>query len=107
MSIEHCECLSSLSQKKGALTENEAEMLVKYNTAWGCDICQSVCPHTERGVASGSAFTPIEFFWQMRTPHLTYSQVLNMSDEEFALRAYSWRKRETVLRNLLLFEDKF
>ena len=107
MNTEGCECLSSLTQKKGTLTEGEAELLVKYNTAWGCDICQSVCPHTKRAIDSESALTPIDWFWQMRTPRLTYSQIKDMSDEEFALRAYSWRKRETVLRNLSLFEDKF
>ena len=29
-----------------------------------------------------------------------------MSDEEFASRAFSWRGRKTILRNLALFEEQ-
>ncbi len=94
------ECLSSLTQKKGELTKKEMEAIKKYGSAWGCDICQEVCPYTLKAKADGTLYTPIEFFKTEITPHLDRNLILSMSDEEFSLRAYSWRKRETVLRNL-------
>jgi len=44
-------CLSALTQKKGALTPEEENIISLLQSAWGCDICQKVCPHTERAHA--------------------------------------------------------
>lgn len=93
-------CLSTLTQKKGVLTINESEKIKKFGSVWGCDICQAVCPYTKKAISSGKIYTDIEFFKENRTPYLTKDAVENMSDEEFSIRAYSWRKKETVLRNL-------
>ncbi len=100
------ECLSALTQKKGKLSEKEENMIKKYRSCWGCDICQEVCPHTERAKKDRTIFTNIEFFMDSNLPVLSSQAVFEMSDEEFSLRAYSWRKRETVMRNLTLLEDK-
>ncbi len=99
-------CLSAVTQKKGDLTEDEKNVILKYGSAWGCDICQEVCPHTERAINAGSIYTKIPYFTRSLTPRLTYQIVSTMSDDDFAHRAYSWRGRETILRNLSLFEDK-
>lgn len=40
-------CLSSVSQRKGELTEYEKNLLRENNIAWGCDICQRICPHNK------------------------------------------------------------
>ena len=88
------ECLSAITQKK-KITEAEAEIIASYPVKWGCDICQEVCPYNE-----GSSETPIEFFKARRTPFLTAELIENMSDEEFSERAYSWRGREVIKRNL-------
>lgn len=93
------ECLSAITQKKGELTANERELIKKYSL-WGCDICTEVCPHTKKAIKSGTIYSPIEFFSQNTTPTLTYELVANMDDEEFAKRAFSWRGRRTLLRNL-------
>ena len=88
-------CLSAITQRKGDLTQDEIALMKKHNTVWGCDICQSVCPHN-----SNPSVTPIEFFHRDRISLLT-SDVLNgMSDEEFVTRAFAWRKRKTIERNL-------
>ena len=100
-------CLSYLTQKKGALSESESSAIKKYGSVWGCDICQSVCPYTKKAIASGKIYTDIEFFKVSRTPNLTREIIENMSDEEFLKRAYSWRKKETVLRNLdIIYKGK-
>lgn len=98
------ECLSALTQKKGELSEDEKQAIFQNGSAWGCDLCQLACPYTKRAISEGTIFTPVAFYNENCTPILTSSTVKNMSDEEFSERAYSWRGRQTVLRNLQLFE---
>lgn len=93
-------CLSALTQKKGALTEAEADIIKKCGSAWGCDVCQNVCPYTEKAKRSGSIMTEIPFFYEKRIERLTLDGVCGMTDEEFDERAFSWRGRATLLRNL-------
>lgn len=99
-------CLSALTQKKGELTDEEAAALIRYGSAWGCDICQEVCPHTRRALQSGSIFSPIPYFYEAPTTHLTVELLDSMSDAEFEERAFSWRGRNPIRRNLLLLEKK-
>ncbi len=89
-------CLSELTQKKN-ITDIESELLRSHPLVFGCDICQDVCPHNEK-----TAQTPIEFFKNDRIPYVTSDMIDEMSDEEFSVRAYAWRGRKTILRNLSL-----
>lgn len=98
------ECLSALTQKKGALTDKEISAIKKHGSAWGCDICQLVCPNTEAATSNGTIYTEIDFFYDRLTPTLDTDTVKDMSDEDFSERAYSWRKKETILRNLEILE---
>ncbi len=98
------ECLSSLTQRKGALKDSEIDAIKKHGSAWGCDICQSVCPYTEAAINNGTIYTQIDFFCNKLTPLLYTDTVNGMSDKDFSERAYSWRKRETILRNLEILE---
>lgn len=98
------QCLSALTQKKGELTQDEIKAIRKYGSAWGCDICQLVCPHTEKAKKSGTIYTNIEYFKTALTPRLTSDLVRSMSDEKFSMRAYSWRGKNTILRNLEILE---
>lgn len=97
-------CLSQLTQKKGKLTSEEWEQLARYGSAWGCDICQEACPYTLRAIAKNTIETPIPFFKEGLLPHLTYRQIRDMSDADFTSRAYAWRGREVILRNLDILE---
>jgi epoxyqueuosine reductase len=91
------ECLSALTQKKGELTEDEEMYIRAYGSVWGCDICQTVCPMNRN-----AAETPIAFFREDRIPMLTEEILCAMSKEEFRGRAFSWRGKKPLLRNLSL-----
>lgn len=87
--VEKEKCLSEITQKKGELTESEAELIKKSGCIWGCDICQNVCP-----MNSCIEVSPVKEFYE--TAKSTYD-----SDEDYNnSRAYSWRKRDVINRNL-------
>ena len=97
-------CLSALTQKKGELSKEEAKTIFEFGSAWGCDICQRACPHTISALESGSIYTSIPFFKENTLPTLTYDAVNMMLPEEFSQRAYSWRGKQTILRNLRIID---
>ena len=99
-------CLSSITQKKGNLNEEEIELIKKYSCAWGCDICQNACPYTKNAIKNGTIYTNVDFFKNERTPYLNSTTIDEMSDEQFSMRAYSWRGKNTIKRNLLILEEK-
>lgn len=98
-------CLSALTQKKGELSDAEIAAIKEGGKAWGCDRCQEVCPHTKRAFERGTIYTDVDYFKESLITRLTPEILQKMSDGDFALRAYSWRGRGTVLRNLRFFED--
>ena len=98
-------CLSALSQKKGTLTDSEQAALLSGGLLWGCDTCQLACPVTQAAKKAGTLYSKIPFFHEQAIPRLTYDRIAAMSEEDFAARAYSWRGRAVILRNLRLFED--
>ena len=98
-----CDCLSSITQKKGELSEEEKELIRKYKTVWGCDICQEVCPHTIKAIKNGEIYTNVNWF---------ESNVITCPDEEsinnvtdFGSRAYSWRGINTIMRNINILNE--
>ena len=94
-------CLSAITQRKGALLPEEAQMMRKFNTGWGCDICQSACPYNK-----SPAITPIDFFHKDRITRLDSELLLAMSDEELKGRAFGWRGRAVLERNVdILFGE--
>ena len=93
------ECLSALTQTKGALTAAQEDYIREYGFAWGCDICQLACSMTQKAIRSGVC-TPIGFFKEDRIALLTAERLNGMSKEEFRARAFSWRGKQPLLRNL-------
>ncbi len=100
---ESVECLSAITQKKGELTEAEKSLMIKHNTVWGCDLCQTSCPYN-----LNPQKTPLEFFYRERISRLDRVTLDGMSKEDFKKRAFAWRGGKTVERNLeiLNFCDK-
>ena len=95
------ECLSAITQKKGELRESDVRLMKEYNTVWGCDLCQSSCPHN-----SDPEKSPISFFSEDLIPRLDIDILESLSDAEFSERAFAWRKKKTVERNLLALYGK-
>lgn len=94
-------CLSFVTQKKGELSEDEIKLIKENNTVWGCDVCQDVCPYNK-----DTKQTPIDFFKTSLIKNLTKEILDSMDEEEFSERAFAWRGRKTVLRNLELKSDE-
>lgn len=83
-------CLSEITQKKGELSHEEKELMKKCGCVWGCDICQDVCPMNQN-----AASTQIEEFLLSPVPVITSGCSLEN-------RAYEWRGRNVIERNLNL-----
>ena len=99
------ECLSDLTQKKGELSAEQADCLRKHPFVWGCDICQDACPYTVAARRAGTLYTQIPYFLEDLLPAPDTATIDSMSDEDFARRAYAWRGRNTIQRNLKIKEE--
>ena len=93
---ESSECMSQITQKK-KLSAVQEKLLKGHSFVWGCDICQEVCPHNRN-----ASDTPIGFFKENLLPFVTKETLLKMDDAEFSKRAYAWRGRNVILRNIEL-----
>ena len=103
--IDGLECLSALTQKKGALTEEQESYIRKYGSAWGCDLCQLSCPLNLK-IVQNRVETPISFFRENRIAVLTEEKLNDMDDSEFRSRSFSWRGKAPLLRNLSILAEK-
>ncbi len=97
-------CLSEITQKKGELTENEQQTILKNGSAFGCDVCQMVCPMNNFNI------TPIEEFKIDLITRIKKSDFENLSNKEFkekyGNRAFSWRGKNVLIRNLEILENQ-
>lgn len=89
--VDTRKCLSAVTQKKGGLTEDEKKLMLECGCVWGCDICQDVCPMNKN-----AALTQIEEFILSPVPVLT-------AESELDGRAYEWRGKNVIERNLAVF----
>lgn len=81
-------CLSFLSQKKGELDTKTKNLIASTGCAWGCDICQKVCP-----LNKAPRVTPIREFFETASPQVT-------TETEIENRAFAWRGKKVIDRNL-------
>jgi epoxyqueuosine reductase QueG len=89
--IDKERCLSHISQKKGALAEEEQALLKKNGLAWGCDTCADICPHNRDPKP-----TPIDAFKKGLLPVLT----LDNLEDALKTKPFNWRGRDVLVRNL-------
>jgi len=99
-------CASAISQKKGELTEREREILKRSPAAWGCDACQDACPHTAAAIRAGTVETEIPYFKGHVLAKITPEAVAAMPEEEYGSYAFGWRKKDVLIRNLILREEE-
>ncbi|MGL5972337.1 MAG: epoxyqueuosine reductase [Oscillospiraceae bacterium] len=90
-------CLSHITQKKGVLSEEEENLIKVNKTLWGCDICQEVCPHNK--IVEDSY---IKGFLDNIINNLDYDNV----DETYKKRAYGFRGKNVLIRNLDILNKK-
>lgn len=81
-------CLSEITQKKGDLSEDEKNLMRECGCVWGCDICQDICPMNKN-----AAVTTIEEFLSSPLAYVEPGCELNG-------RAYEWRGRKVIERNI-------
>ena len=66
---------------------------------FGCDVCQDTCPNNSVVKA-----TPLPEFYQDRLPRLSPSDIESLSNKQFQQafgdRAFAWRGKKVLLRNL-------
>lgn len=96
-------CLSYITQKKGELTESEQGLIKSNATVWGCDKCQDVCPHNRN--------IPLSPFKEFTDNNIELLELdTDISNKQFkqkyANRAFSWRGKSVLLRNLNILEKK-
>jgi len=97
-------CASHISQKKGALTDEEIDILKKSKLVFGCDACQKACPHNK------IIPSPMEEFTRDLMPEISYGDILGLSNREFirkyGSRAFSWRGKGVIERNLKYLKER-
>ena len=87
-------CLSELNQRKN-VTEDELEIIKSKKVRWGCDECQEVCPMNK-----SARITPVHFFHEEIIENVTTEILESMSKAQFKERAYSWRGKKVITRNV-------
>lgn len=94
-------CLSHLTQKKGELSSEEAELIAAHPYIWGCDLCQRACPHNV-----GCALSPLPEFREDLIDCLTAEDLEGLTNrtfqEKYGERAFAWRGPGVLRRNFAL-----
>lgn len=98
-------CLSYITQKKEELSLEEVKAIKSSGKIFGCDICQEVCPHNKN-----IKETHIEEFMKDLILNLDYKEIDEISNKEFKRRyenrAFSWRGKKIIKRNIEIILEK-
>lgn len=103
--IDPRKCLSYITQKKEDLSSKEEKLLRENKKVFGCDICQEVCPHNK-----DVPMTNLYQFSSNLTTKIDEDEINEISNKEFKRRfknkAFSWRGRKIIKRNLDIISNK-
>ena len=86
-------CLSSVTQTKKELTENQINAIENTGIIWGCDLCQELCPHNKN-----IPLTPILEFFDNKISTVT-------ENTDISGRAWEWRGQKVIDRNLKIIKN--
>lgn len=86
--VDKTKCLSDITQRKGELCEEHISMIKNSGCVWGCDICQDVCPMNKNILV-----TPVKEFSESAIACFC-------EGDSIEGRAFSWRTRKVIERNL-------
>lgn len=89
-------CRSHITQKKGELTDWEIGQIQDGRLIWGCDICNDVCPMNQEA----KVLTPVPEFLESAVAVLD----AQIAERLLKTRAYNYRGKKTILRNIQLLE---
>lgn len=96
-------CLSDITQRKGELTAEEKNLIIKTGMVWGCDACMQACPMNKKILE-----TPIPDFKINIISSLYFKEFEGLSNKEFLFkyqdRAFSWRGKNVLIRNCGVLE---
>lgn len=93
--IDKERCASFISQKKQELTPEQAGILKRARTVFGCDICQNVCPHNKNICTDKNLFS---------------EDIINTVTEEnvqslYKQRPFGFRGLKVLQRNLEIYNE--
>lgn len=89
--VNPTQCLSYITQKKGELTPEQEALIKESGCAWGCDVCQNVCPMNK-----GIKIQPLDSFRE--------GAEIKARETDISDRAYAWRGEKVIKRNLNLLK---
>lgn len=89
-------CRSHITQKKSELTDWEIGQIQDGRLIWGCDICNDVCPMNQEA----KVLTPVPEFLESAVAVLD----AQIAERLLKTRAYNYRGKKTILRNIQLLE---
>ena len=91
--VDKSKCLSDITQRKGELSEEHRMLIKRSGCAWGCDVCQLVCPHN-----GDVKITDIDEFI------CSFSPIADVDNLEN--KAYGWRGRAVIERNIKIIDGE-
>lgn len=94
LEFDKTKCLSHITQSKGELAPEQARLIKAGGSAWGCDVCQLVCP-----MNSDAKIIPLEEFKAGACARVKRG-------DDLAHRAYEWRGRRVIERNLKILQGE-
>jgi len=92
-------CISYITQKKGDLTKEEQNLIIKSPYIWGCDLCQLACPLNQN-----ISKTHLKEFNENLILNLGLKDIMDLSNRAFLKKykdsAFKWRGISPLKRNL-------